>query len=273
MKGWRWLAPATVVLLLVTVWPFGRAVWLSLSSYSLADPTDRTSVGFDNYVDILTNRSWWIAVTATLATVLVVVLLQVAIGLGFAAALRRATVAWPITCVLLLVPFVMLAVVSAVLWRDAVTTGFAASWFDYEALGPWGQLVTVALSEVWRGVGITTVILLAGMMRVSPSLLESAVADGASAGQRIRRVVLPAMGPAIAVAVTFRAFDALRAVEGPLLVDNARSQAHTVAELIWDTTFSRSEVGLGAAMSVLLLALAGLVALVLRSLLRVRRAV
>ena len=30
MRGWRWLAPAVVVLLAVTAWPIGRGVWLSL---------------------------------------------------------------------------------------------------------------------------------------------------------------------------------------------------------------------------------------------------
>lgn len=273
MRGWRLLAPAIVVLLLVTGWPIGRAIWLSLSTYPLTNPDDRKFVGLDNYTDVLTNRSWWVAVAASIAIVVALVVLQLLIGLAFAAALRRVSMAWPVTRFLLLLPFAMLAVVAAVVWRDAASTGFAATWFRIDELGPWGQLVAVSVGEVWRGVGITTVILLAGFMRVSPSLMASAVADGATTSQRFRLVVLPALAPAIAVAGTYRALDALRNLEGPLLVDVKGADGRTVPALVWDTTFSSFEFGLGAAMSVLLLILAALVGLVFASVLRVRRVI
>lgn len=273
MRGWRWLAPAFVVLLLVTGWPIGRAIWMSLSTYPLTSPDDRSFVGLDNYADILSSRTWWIAVAATLAIVIAVVALQLILGLAFAAALRRLTVAWPVTRILVLLPFGMLSVVSAVMWRDAVTTGFAASWFDLDDVGPLGSLVAVSLGEVWRGTGITTLILLAGMHRVPMSVLTSAVADGATAWQRLRRVILPAMGPAVAVAATYRALDAFRMLEGPLLVDEPGAVVRTAPLLMWDATFSSFELGLGAAMSVILLVLAGLIAAVLVPVLRVRRVV
>lgn len=273
MRGWRWLAPAIVVLLAVTAWPVGRAIWTSLSTDPATSPGDRSFVGVDNYVDVLTTRTWWIAVAATLAIITVMVVLQLLLGLAFAAALRRMTVLWPVARVVVLLPFALLAVVSAVVWRDAVTTGFAAAWFRLDDLGPVGQLVAVSLGEVWRGTGITAVILLAGLLRVSTSLMASAVADGATAWQRFRRVVLPAMAPAIAVAVVYRALDALRMLEGPLLVDQPGTDVRTVPVLVWDTTFSRFELGLGAAMSVLLLVFAVLLAAALVPLLRVRRIV
>ena len=84
MKGWRWLAPAMLVLLAVTGWPIGRGVWNSLSTYSLTNPDDRTFVGADNYVDVLTSRSWWLAVAVTLVVVVVAVTLQLVLGLVFA---------------------------------------------------------------------------------------------------------------------------------------------------------------------------------------------
>lgn len=271
MRAWRWLAPAVAVLLIVTVWPIGRAVWTSLSSSALTSPDDRSFVGVDNYVDVLSSRTWWLAVAATLVILVVVVLLQLLLGLAFAVALRRLTSMWPVTRVLVLLPFGMLAVVSAVMWRDAVTTGFAAAWFRLDDIGPFGSLVAVSLGEVWRGTGITAVILLAGLLRVPSSLMASAVADGATGRQRLTRVVLPAMGPAIAVATTYRALDALRVLEGPLVVDEPGAAVRTVPFLVWDSTFSSFELGLGATMSVLLLLLAGLLAAFLVPVLRVRR--
>ena len=273
MRGWRWLAPAILVLLVVTGWPVGRGIWLSLHSAPLTNPDDRTFVGADNYIDVLTSRTWWLAVAATLVIVLAVVLLQLLIGLAFAVALRRLTLLWPVTRVLLLIPFALLAVVSAVVWRDAVTTGFAAEWFRLGEVGPFGQLVGVTVGEAWRGTGITAVILLAGLLRVPSSLMAAAVADGATAWQRSRRVILPAMGPAIAVATAYRALDTFRILEGPLLVDGPDASIRTAPLLLWDTTFTSLELGLGAAMSIVLLVLAAVMAAIMVPLFRVRRVV
>ena len=273
MKGWRWLAPAFVVLLVATGWPIGRGIWLSLYSAPLTNPDDRTFVGVDNYTDVLANRSWWLAVATTLVIVLVVVVLQLVIGLAFAVALRRVTLLWPVTRVIVLVPFALLAVVSAVVWRDAVTTGFADEWFRLGEVGHFGELVGVTIGELWRGTGITALILLAGLLRVRSSLMASAIADGATAWQRSRRVVLPAMGPAIAVATIYRALDTFRILEGPLLVDEPGATIRTAPLMVWDTTFSSLELGLGAAMSMVLLAIMLLMAAIMVPLFRVRRVV
>jgi len=271
MKGWRWLAPAVVVLLAVTAWPIGRGVWLSLSSYSLTG--GRTFVGADNYVNILANRTWWIAVATSLSIVAVAVILQLVLGFVFAVALHRLSILWPVARIFVLVPFALLAVVSAVVWRDAATTGFLASWFRLDGVGQPGSLLAVTLGEVWRGTGIVTVILLAGLSRAPESLRVATVADGATGIQRFRRVILPAIGPALAVAATYRALDAFRALEGPLLVDQRGASLRTAPLLVWDTTFSSFELGLGAAMSIVLLLIAGLLGVLMVQLFRVRRVV
>ena len=104
-----------------------------------------------------------------------------------------------------------------------------------------------------------------------PSLLESAVADGATPRQRLTRIVLPAAAPAVAVAVVYRSLDAFRAFEGPLLAESSLPRLRTAPLLLWDTTFTSFEIGLGAAMSVVLLALVGVLGVGLMLLLRVRR--
>ena len=271
--GWPWLAPAVVMLLVITAWPIGRGVWLSLSSYSLTNPEARTFVGFDNYSEVLTNESWWLAIATSLAIVVLVVGAQLVLGFAFALALRRMTVLWPLTRVLVLLPFALMAVVSAVVWRDAATTGFLASWFRLDDVGQLDQLAAVSIGEVWRGTGIVTVILLAGLTQVSSRLYAAAIADGATGWQRVRRVVLPVMGPAVAVAVAYRSLDAFRAIEGPALVDEPGASVRTAPQLIWDTTFSSFELGLGAAMSIVLLVVAGLFGAMLVQLFRVRRVV
>lgn len=273
LAGWKWLAPAVLVLLAITAWPVGRAVWLSLSSYSLTTPGTRTFIGLDNYSNVLTNRTWWLAIAASLVIVVVMVAVQLVLGFAFALALRRMTLLWPVTRVLVLLPFTLMAVVSAVVWRDAATTGFLASWFRLDDVGQLDQLAAISIGEIWRGTGIVAVILLAGLTQVSSRLYAAAIADGATSWQRVRRVVLPVMGPAMAVAVAYRSLDAFRSIEGPLLVDESGANVRTAPQLVWDTSFSSFELGLGAAMSIVLLVVAGLLGVVLVQLFRVRRVV
>jgi multiple sugar transport system permease protein len=238
---------------------------------SLTTPGDTSFTGITNYLEVFTSTDWWVAVALTLVFVAAVVVLQLLLAGGFAAALRRVTFIAPITRVLVLVPFGLMAVVVAFVWREGVIAGFATSWFHYSGDGQVAALSAVVAAEVWRGTGITTLILLAGLSRVPPTLLESAVADGATGRQRFTRVVLPAAAPAIAIAVVYRSLDAFRAFEAPLLAEPSLPRLRTAPLLLWDTTFTSFEIGLGAATSVVLLVLVGLLGTMLMVLLRVRR--
>jgi ABC-type sugar transport system permease subunit len=199
-----------------------------------------------------------VAVSVTLLLVASAVLLQLLLASVVAATLRRLTLPFAIVAVLLLAPLALLPVLSASVWRDAVTVGVGPAWFGYDGGTTAASIVGVLGSEVWRGTGITTLILLVGLSRVDRVLLDSAIADGATWWQRLRRVTWPAAGPAVAFAVLYRSLDALRSLEGPLLADPPDG-LRTVPVLLWDTTFGAFEVGLASAVAVLLLVLAALV--------------
>ncbi len=55
------IAPAVILMLAVTAYPIGYAVWLSLQRYNLAAPDDTAFVGLANYQTVLTDRYWWTA--------------------------------------------------------------------------------------------------------------------------------------------------------------------------------------------------------------------
>src|SRR5262245_65878753 len=63
--GWYLVAPAVFVMLAVTAYPLGRAVYLSLFSYRLTDPGNREFVGLRNYGVVLTDSLWWQTVFTT----------------------------------------------------------------------------------------------------------------------------------------------------------------------------------------------------------------
>jgi multiple sugar transport system permease protein len=270
---WVYLGPLVGVLAVLTVLPLVRLIVVSLFERSLTAPDDGRFVHVRNFIDVVDGRDWWLAVALTLVVVTVSVLAQLLLGAAFAGTLRRITFGGPWVQVVLLVPFVLMPAAVATAWRDGWVDGFAVAWFRVEPGG--GQLTALATllsHEVWRGTGITTVILLAGLSRVKPSLLDAAIADGATARQRLTHVVLPAVAPAVAVAALYRSLDALRAIDAPVLTANALGDLSTASQLVWTTSFTDFEVGLGAAMALLLILLAAGLGLLLTLLMQVRRA-
>lgn len=270
---WVYLGPLVGVLVLLTVLPLVRLIVVSLFERSLTAPDDGRFSHVRNFLDVLSARDWWLAVALTLVVVTVAVVAQLLLGAAFAGTLRRITFGGPWVQAFLLVPFVLVPAAVATAWRDGWVDGFATAWFRVEAGG--GQLTALATllsHEVWRGTGITTVILLAGLSRVKPSLLDAAIADGATARQRLTHVVLPAVAPAVAVAALYRSLDALRSIEAPILTAEALGDLSTASQLMWTTSFTDFEIGLGAAMALLLIVLAAGLGLLLTLLMQVRRA-
>src|SRR5258707_7620743 len=85
-----WLiGPAVVLMLAVTAYPIGYAVWLSLQRYNLAAPDDIKFVGFANYQTILTDRYWWTAFVVTLAITIVSVVIEFVLGMALALVMHR----------------------------------------------------------------------------------------------------------------------------------------------------------------------------------------
>ena len=60
------ITPAVLLMLAVTAYPVGYAVWLSLQRYNLATPDDTAFVGLQNYITVLSDRYWWTAFVVTL---------------------------------------------------------------------------------------------------------------------------------------------------------------------------------------------------------------
>ena len=83
--AYRLIAPAVILMLAVTAYPIGYAIWLSLQRYNLASPADTKFVGLANYQTILTDKYWWTAFFVTLA----ITVISVAIGLLNAAAMTE----------------------------------------------------------------------------------------------------------------------------------------------------------------------------------------
>jgi multiple sugar transport system permease protein len=89
LTGGLLLAPALVPLLLVFVYPIGRAVWVSLFAKNLGTKLQPVFVGWDNYVRALGDGRFWQTFGTTTVFTIVSVSLELLLGLAIALVLNR----------------------------------------------------------------------------------------------------------------------------------------------------------------------------------------
>ena len=256
--GWRLTAPAVAVMVLVTAYPMLNALWLSLFSYRITDPAGREFVGLRNYGVVLSDGLWWQDVLTTVLITVVTVAVELVIGFGFAMVMHRLIFGRRAVRTSILVPYGIITVVSAFAWRYAfaLDTGFVNNWLglgDFAWFGErWSSLLVICVSEIWKTTPFMSLLLLAGLAQVTEVLQEAAKVDGASWWQRLTRVTLPNMKGAVLVAVLFRTLDAYRLFDNVAVMTGGAQGTETVSFLAFRQMISRTALGLGSAVSVLL---------------------
>ena len=271
--GWKLAGPAFVIMLFVTLWPIGDAIWLSLFNYRLTDPAGRKFVWFQNYVTALSDPLFWQAFVTTFVIVIFTLVFELVIGFALALVMNKIVVPRKTLRTVVLIPYAIITVVSAFSWKyaAAVDTGFFNHWLhwisaggfplDYDWFGGrWSSLLIISLSEIWKTTPFMSLLLLAGLAQVDSSMEEAAQVDGATWWQRLYKVVLPNMKAALMVAVLFRTLDAIRIYDNPYVMTGGANETMSLSMLVSNETITRVEIGMGSALSVILFVIVLIVA-------------
>jgi multiple sugar transport system permease protein len=258
--GQRLVAPAIVLMLLVTAFPMLRALYLSLFNYSLTAPDDREFIGFGNYGVALTDPLFWKTTGVTVLYMVVTVGFELVIGFGFAMVMHRVIFARGVVRTSILIPYGIITVVSGFAWQFAFTfqNGFVNSWLpwigaDFNWFGETTPaVIAIMVSEIWKTTPFMSLLLLAGLAQVSEDMVEAAKVDGATWIQRLTKVILPNMRAAIMVAVLFRALDAYRIFDNIFVMTAGAVNTESISFLTYRQTIEQFQIGIGSALSVLL---------------------
>jgi trehalose/maltose transport system permease protein len=251
-------APAFLVMVFVTAYPLIYAVVLSLYNYRLTDPEGREFVGLGNYATVLTDPVWWTDFSTTLVITVASVVVELILGFGFAFVMYRIVRGRSLVRTGILVPYGIVTVVSAYIWRYAfqLDSGFVNQWLglgDFNFFGQrWSALFVIVLSEIWKTTPFISLLLLAGLVQVPEEFQEAARVDGATAWQRLWRVTLPNMKAAIMVALLFRTLDAWRIFDNPFIMTAGANKTETLSFLAYRQNVTLVNLGAGSAISVLL---------------------
>ena len=253
------VAPSMSLIALVALWPVIYAIWLSLHEYSLIQAgVSRwaSPFGLGNYSDALQDSEFWNATKITVIFTVVSIVFETLLGLAMAMIMHAAFKGQGLLRTVVLVPWAVLTVVTAIMWRTIfdpnlgfVNTllGTTTVWLGEE---PQAMMVMI-FADVWKTAPFMALLLLAGLQVIPGEVYEAAKVDGATAWQRFRRITLPLLAPALLVALIFRTLDALRAYDLPKVLTNGANGTETLS-LIAARTFQENRLyGEGSALSIL----------------------
>ncbi|HEX7020008.1 MAG TPA: sugar ABC transporter permease [Gemmatimonadaceae bacterium] len=272
--GFAMLAPALAVLVLLAVVPMVWTVWESLHRHDLRMPWQgRPFVGLAQYVELLGDTRFGAALMHTAFFTVATVALELVLGLALALVMHRVVRGRGAVRAAALLPWAMPTVVVALLWRFVFESRTGAANAVLMSMGvigspiawladPVAAWVPLVLADVWKTTPFVALLLLAGLQSIDPLLYEAAAVDGAGPWARFRHITLPMLRHAILVAVIFRTLDAFRVFDLVYVLTSGGPGTATepVALYTFTALLQHLRFGYGSAMSVVILAIALLLA-------------
>jgi multiple sugar transport system permease protein len=256
-RGLLLVAPALVVLSLLTGYPALYVLWLSLQHripvFGVAE-----FAGFGHYAFLLQDPRFWNAVRTTTLFTIVSVLLELVLGVLVALALQARPRGRRLGLSLLLLAWAMPAVVTAKLFEWLyhpaagllnVLAGRALNWLGDPVLA----LPAIILADVWRTMPFVAILAYARLLSIPSELYEAAQVDGAGRLQTLQHITLPLLRQIVMIAVLFRTLDALRAFDIMFVLTGGgpANTTETLTVYAYRSLFQMLQLGFGSAIGVI----------------------
>lgn len=265
--GFLATVPALTLTTVLFVVPVILMLWMSLHRWPLLG--EPRFIGIDNYVRAFTTDTTFLgSLGFTLLYTLIITPVLFVLGFALALFIRRSSRGSAFFRTVFFTPYVIGFAAASFLWL----------WFIDPTAGPvaaitaalgmpldqvawttqtWPGLINVCVMVTWKVVGFQMILLLGGLNGVPEDVLEAAQLDGAGWWRRLFSVVLPLMRPTVILVLVFSVAGSLLAFEQFFLITKGRPDNETVTAVYWiyNISFTKFELGYGAALSVIMLVL------------------
>ena len=245
-------------------YPMGRTIWLGLYR---EDPFGgRVYTGFDQYADVLSSSDFRHSLWVTLVFAVITVGFGLVFGVTLATLahqrIKGVTVFRTIFSSTVATSVAVASLIWLVLFQPSI--GIVNQFLKSIGREPvqWlldssTALFAVAATTVWQNLGITFIILIAGLQGIPDDLYESARVDGASAWLQFREITLPMLSPTllfVSVILTINAFQSFGQID--ILTQGGPSDStNVIVYSIYQEAFQNRNAGVASARAVILFAI------------------
>jgi raffinose/stachyose/melibiose transport system permease protein len=258
--------PAALIYGVLFAFPTFASLFFSLTRWTL---DSATFIGFDNYVQFFHENFLWQSLIHTLIYGLLTSAAKVVLGLllavllstqVFGKAYLRSVIFFPtlVSTVGVGITFsVMMHPTAGIINETLASIGIKGpGWLT----DPNFALLSIAAVDVWKGLGIATVIYLAGIASIPPEYYEAANVDGATAWQKFWNITLPLARPATVTVIILSLIGGLRSFD--LIWSMTRGGPGFTSDVIASVIYKQYQsgfYGLSTAGNVVLFALVAII--------------
>lgn len=280
LKGYLFIAPAFLIIFVIGFYPLLKTFYLSFFDTTFINP-ESNFIGFENYKKLFTDTWFKSSYVNTWYFTIVSVCLEAILGFAIALLLDKKLPGRKWLRVSVLIPWAIPTVVAASLFQWLFNGEYGVVNFVLSELGiihsyqNWlgegsSAMWVVIFADVWKTTPFMALILLAGLQGVSEEIYEAASIDGVSLWQRFCLITLPLLLPAFLTAFMLRALDAFRVFDLIYVLTGGgpANATEVLSSYAYKTTFSSTQVGYGATMSVLMALSVFVFALIMQCMLR-----
>ncbi len=267
--GLLMVAPTILGLLILNMWPFVEAIYMS---FSKSLPFGEFEFeGFDNYVEMFQNAEFWKATWNTVWFCILTVPVGVFLALLVANLLNSKIKGRTIFRAIFFLPMVVAPAAIAMVWKWIFNTQYGIlnsilgqniGWLTTSQF----VLLSCAVVQIWSNIGYDAVLLLAGLQNVSPTLYEAADLDGASKTKQFFHITLPMVSPTLFVVLIMRLMSSMKVFDLIyMMVDDANpvlNDAQSLMSLFYRESFIAGDKGYASAIVVWTVLLIGAVTVV-----------
>jgi multiple sugar transport system permease protein len=244
--------------------PILIATYLSLNTYDLMHPM--RFAGIQNYREVFADPRVWISYANTFVFTFSVVIGITVFGLIVAMLVNRefSRITNYVFRLAFFLPFIIPYAFIAIVWSqffntDAGIINYYLSQVGLHGIGwlsdPHYALLSVILMDIWKNIGFTMVVILAGLQSVPKEFREAATVDGASYFQVFFRIILPMISPVIFFCFVFITIGAMKVFDAIWILTKGGpgDSSRSIVVFIYDTAFTSYRYGYGSAVAITLL--------------------
>ncbi|MGE3724246.1 MAG: carbohydrate ABC transporter permease [Candidatus Sericytochromatia bacterium] len=264
--GWAllMLLPSLLGVGIFTLIPVLASFGLSFAQWNLLSPPKW--VGFANYAALMSEPLFWKVLGNTFVYAFSVVLFEVPIALALAIALNQQGWVVKIFRTVFFLPVVTSMIAIALVWNWIYDPQYGLLNAALGAIGlkPIAWLFTtewalpaLIVMGIWKNVGYSMVIFLAGLQNIPDELYEAASLDGASSWQQFLNVTLPMVSPTLFFVTTMSTITAFQIFDSVYMMTQGGPENSTNVAVYWlyQNAFEFFQVGRASAMAYVLFAI------------------
>ena len=259
LQGLMW--PAVAFVVLMVVFPFGYAFWLSLMDYKIGQP--HQFIGLGNYKALLADEQFWNGARLSAILYVTALVVQLVLGVALGMLLHRVQFMRGLVRTLMVSPFMLPPVVIGMMSIVILDPGMGvANYLLKSAHLPTSLFLastdyvifTVVLIDTWQWTPFVALIVLGGLQSLPTKIYEAAAIDGATGWREFFYITLPMLGPTILTAAVLRSVDLLRFFDVIYITTQGGPgiASQTINLYVFDQAFQYLNFGYASALLVVL---------------------